>query len=70
MTGERKENERKRADCDPLRIADEYRRGIRYKNGMGDRGLYEQCRMNERFYIGDQWYGANCGSECFKIQRQ
>lgn len=63
MIGERKENERKRADCDPLRIADEYRRGIRYKNGMGDRGLYEQCRMNERFYIGDQWYGANCGSE-------
>ncbi len=63
MTEEHKTHRTERPESDPLRIADEYRRGIRVKNGLGDRGLYEQCRMNERFYLGDQWYGANCGNE-------
>ena len=47
----------------PARIFDELRRGIDYKAGLGARGLYEQTRINERFYIGDQWKGANCGTD-------
>ncbi len=42
-------------------IFDQYRRAASYKASLGTRGLYEQSRINERFYIGDQWYGARCG---------
>ncbi len=44
-------------------IFDQYRRAASYKASLGTRGLYEQSRINERFYIGDQWYGARCGDE-------
>ena len=47
----------------PARVFDEYASGRSYKAGLGSRGLYEQNRINERFYVGDQWYGAQCGSE-------
>lgn len=47
----------------PSGIFEEYRRGIDYKAAMGSRGLYEQSRINERFYVGDQWNGANCGTD-------
>ncbi len=45
------------------RIFDQYRRAASYKASLGIRGLCEQSRINERFYIGDQWYGARCGDE-------
>ena len=47
----------------PARIFDEYKRGKDFKGSMTERGMYEQNRINERFYIGDQWSGANCGDE-------
>ncbi len=47
----------------PKEIFDEYRQGMIYKSALGKRGMYEQNRINERFYIGDQWYGAKCGNE-------
>lgn len=47
----------------PQSIFDEYREGIRLKSSIGKHGLYEQARINERFFIGDQWYGAGCGSD-------
>lgn len=47
----------------PNDIFNEYRRGVEYKSALGKRGLYEQNRINERFYIGDQWYGAKCGND-------
>lgn len=47
----------------PGRIAEEYAAGVRFKQGLGSRGMYEQNKMNERFFIGDQWYGANCGND-------
>lgn len=34
-----------------------------YKSALGERGLYEQSRVNERFMVGDQWHGARCGSD-------
>lgn len=46
----------------PAQVFDEYRRAVSYKESIGSRGIYEQARMNERFYVGDQWHGAKCGS--------
>ena len=45
----------------PRQVQEEYRRGVDYKTSLGERGMYEQNRINERFYSGDQWHGANCG---------
>ena len=50
-------------DNSPEQIFKEYRDAISFKAGLGKRGLYEQSRINERFFVGDQWYGANCGNE-------
>ncbi|MDD3832669.1 MAG: hypothetical protein PHR24_02135 [Oscillospiraceae bacterium] len=45
------------------RIWDEYMTGVKFKAALGNRGLYEQNSMNERFFAGDQWHGANCGND-------
>lgn len=47
----------------PYEIFEEYRRAADFKASLGKRGLYEQKKINERFYIGDQWYGAKCGND-------
>ncbi len=47
----------------PKEIFSEYEKGVRHKASMGSRGLFEQNKINERFFIGDQWYGANCGND-------
>ncbi|MBR3289788.1 MAG: hypothetical protein IKI63_03305, partial [Clostridia bacterium] len=47
----------------PALIEQQYRSGKQYKSGLGKRGLYEQNKVNERFYLGDQWHGVNCGSD-------
>lgn len=47
----------------PSEIFAEYRSGVQFKSCLGKRGMYEQNRVNERFYIGDQWYGAKCGND-------
>lgn len=49
--------------AEPQRVFEEYEQGIRFKNAIGTHGMYEQNRINERFYSGDQWYGARCGNE-------
>ena len=48
---------------DPKVIEKEYREGVTYKEGMTERGLYKQAKMNERFFCGDQWHGVQCGNE-------
>lgn len=58
-----KKTNKKHKETDTAKIFEEYRRGISFKSNMGNRGLYEQSRMNERFYVGDQWYGAHCGND-------
>ena len=47
----------------PEEIFEEYRLGNDYKSSIGTKGIFEQTAINERFYIGDQWYGAKCGNE-------
>lgn len=45
----------------PKNVSEEYKKGTEYKNGIGKRGIYEQSKINERMFVGDQWYGAKCG---------
>ena len=47
----------------PRSVWQEYESGRRFKSGLGELGLYEQNRRNERFFVGDQWHGARCGGE-------
>lgn len=47
----------------PYDIFDEYTKGINFKNSIGEKGIFEQSAINERFFAGDQWYGANCGNK-------
>lgn len=52
-----------RKPFDPALIVEQYEAGVTFKNGLGTRGLYKQAEMNERFFIGDQWHGANAGAD-------
>ena len=47
----------------PKHIWSEYETGQRFKNGIGDKGIHDQARINERFFVGDQWHGVNAGNE-------
>lgn len=47
----------------PEQIFEEYKKGVAFKSSIGAKGLYEQSRVNERFFVGDQWYGSKCGND-------
>lgn len=47
---------------DPAYVWKQYRSGTNFKSGLGTRGMYYQSKMNERYFVGDQWYGVNCGN--------
>lgn len=36
----------------------EHERALNYKQGLCENGLFEQSRINERFFDGDQWHGV------------
>ncbi|MBQ1950690.1 MAG: hypothetical protein II363_03735 [Clostridia bacterium] len=57
----KKQNTSPRQTVTPEQVQEEYREGVRYKSALGTHGMYEQNRINERFYCGDQWHGVNCG---------
>ncbi len=57
------EREERTAWAAPTTVQEQYRSGVRYKMSLGERGLYRQSELNERFYAGDQWHGAACGSD-------
>ncbi len=46
----------------PEAIFKEYEEGNNFKASIGDLGIFEQTKINERFFVGDQWYGAQCGN--------
>lgn len=54
---------------EPKSVFSEYKNGNEYKAGIGDKGIFEQSKINERFYVGDQWYGAQCGNERPLVRR-
>lgn len=45
------------------KIWDEFQQGQKFKDSIGRKGIYEQAKMNERFFVGDQWYGVNAGND-------
>lgn len=47
----------------PIDIFSQYSEGTNHKSSLGTKGLFEQSRINERFFIGDQWHGAKCGND-------
>ncbi len=53
----------------PKEIKEEYQKGCEYKASIGDSGIYEQSKKNERFYVGDQWYGCKAGNNRPLVRR-
>ncbi len=47
----------------PIEIFSQYQKGCEFKSALGSRGLFEQSKLNERFFLGDQWYGARVTGE-------
>ncbi len=54
---------------EPKKIFDEYKAGNEFKNSIGEKGIFEQSKINERFYVGDQWYGAQAGNSRPLVRR-
>lgn len=53
----------------PAEIKNEYKKGTEFKASIGDKGIFDQTKRNERFYIGDQWHGAKAGNERPLVRR-
>lgn len=45
----------------PKKIFEEYEEAKNYKSNIGNNGIYEQAKKNERFMLGDQWRDADIG---------
>lgn len=54
---------------DPKAVFSEYKNGTEYKASLGEKGIFTQSKINERFYVGDQWHGANCGNDRPLVRR-
>jgi hypothetical protein len=53
----------------PNEIFEEYEQGMDYKASLGNRGIADQSKMNERFYVGDQWHGVQAGNSRPLVRR-
>lgn len=53
----------------PKKVFDEFKKITNYKDGIGKRGIAEQSKINERMFVGDQWYGAKCGENRPLVRR-
>ncbi len=53
----------------PAEIKNEYKKSTEFKASIGDKGIFDQTKRNERFYIGDQWHGAKAGNERPLVRR-
>ena len=54
---------------EPKSVFNQYKKGTEYKASIGEKGIFEQSKINERFYVGDQWRGANCGNDRPLVRR-
>ena len=54
---------------EPKAIFAEYEQGNTYKASIGELGIFEQTKRNERFYVGNQWHGAQCGNNRPLVRR-
>lgn len=53
----------------PKEIFEEYEKANEYKASIGERGIYEQSKINERFFVGDQWHGVQAGNSRPLVRR-
>jgi hypothetical protein len=53
----------------PSEIFGEYKSGNEFKESIGDKGIFEQSKINERFYVGDQWHGVQAGNDRPLVRR-
>ena len=60
---------KERIKTEPVAVFSEYRRGTDFKAGIGSKGIFEQSKINERFYAGDHWHGAKCGNDRPLVRR-
>lgn len=61
--------EQLRIKTDPKAVFVEYNAGNDFKASVGESGIFEQSKINERFFVGDQWYGAQCGNKRPLVRR-
>lgn len=54
---------------DPKVVFAEFQQGNNFKSSIGDRGIFDQSKLNENFYIGNQWVGAKCGNDRPLVRR-
>ena len=54
---------------EPKSVFNQYKKGTEYKASIGEKGIFDQSKINERFYAGDQWHGANCGNDRPLVRR-
>ncbi len=47
----------------PQTVFEQYKTAADFKAALGKHGLFEQNKINERFFVGDQWHGAQNKSE-------
>lgn len=53
----------------PGAVYKKYNSGVEYKSKLGKKGLFEQTKINERFFVGDQWHGVKCGNDRPLVRR-
>ena len=54
---------------EPKAVFEEYKKGNTFKEGLGEKGIFEQSKKNEDFYFGNQWRGANVGNSRPLVRR-
>ena len=53
----------------PEAIFEEYKKGNSFKDGLGEKGIFEQSKKNEDFYYGTQWRGIQAGNSRPLVRR-
>lgn len=53
----------------PKQVFEQYKIGTDFKAGLGDKGIFEQSKINERFFFGDHWRGVNSGNSRPLVRR-
>lgn len=46
----------------PQAVKEQHEKSVEYKLSLGEKGLFEQTKKNERFFVGDQWMGNSTKS--------
>ena len=54
---------------EPKAVFEEYKKGNSFKEGLGEKGIFEQSKKNEDFYFGNQWRGAHVGNSRPLVRR-